>query len=126
MLTEDGSELIRRLVLVDGVSQREVARQLKHARKTIRKALAFSKPPGHRRKQPPGRPVIHTVEHIIKAWLEEDNSRPRKQRPIAQRIYLRLRDEPNFEGSYSVVCHFVQKHHAPQGEVYFPLSFESR
>ena len=120
----DDYERIRRLVLVDGVSQREVARRLNHSRKTIRKALEHSKPPGYRRTHPVGRPIIHTVEHIIKAWLEEDKLRPRKQRHTAQRIYERLCDEHDFSGSYSAVRRFIQKHHATTGEVYFPLSFD--
>lgn len=33
---------------------------------------------------------------IIKTWLEEDKSRPRKQRHTARRIYNRLKDEYGF------------------------------
>ena len=40
MLTVFQHELIRRKVTVDGVSQRAVARELGHSRKTVQKALA--------------------------------------------------------------------------------------
>lgn len=39
VLNMEQFELIRRMVLVDGLSVREVARRLEHSRKSIRKAL---------------------------------------------------------------------------------------
>jgi lambda repressor-like predicted transcriptional regulator len=51
MLTVAQYELIRRKVRVDGLSQRVVARELGHSRKTVKKALEQPVPPGDRRKQ---------------------------------------------------------------------------
>ena len=93
MLTVAQYEVIRRKVLVDGLSQRVVARELGHSRKTVQKALEHPLPPGYRRKQPRARPVLEPVTAIIEAWLEADRERPRKQRHTAKRVFERLRDE---------------------------------
>ena len=124
MLTVDDYERIRREVLVDGKSQREVARELGHSRHTVKKALEHSSPPGYRRQKPSSRPAIDLVRHIIDAWIDDDRSRPPKQRHTAFRIYERLRDEHGFTGSYSAVSRYVQHRKATTGEVFFPLGFD--
>ncbi len=52
MLTVEHYELIRRRVLNEGKSQRQVARELGHSRKTIAKALKLRIPPGYRLTEP--------------------------------------------------------------------------
>ena len=47
---------IRRAVMVDGMSIREVSRVFGLHRDTVRKILAYSVPPGYRRQTPPRRP----------------------------------------------------------------------
>ena len=42
---------VRRAVLVDGLSQRSVAREFGLSRKTIRKMLAYAVPPGYQEGQ---------------------------------------------------------------------------
>ena len=49
---------VRRAIQVDGMSQREAARQFGLARKTIRKMMAFSIPPGYERKKPVAKPKL--------------------------------------------------------------------
>jgi transposase len=46
---------IRRAVLVEGKSERTVAREFGIARETVRKMLRYAVPPGYRRQQPPKR-----------------------------------------------------------------------
>ena len=67
MLTVDHYELIRRKVIIEGKSQRVVARELGHSRKTVAKALELRIPPGYRLGEPRPRPVIEPVRHIIDA-----------------------------------------------------------
>ena len=43
---------VRRAVQVDGMSERQAAREFGLARKTVRKMLAYSVPPGYGRKKP--------------------------------------------------------------------------
>ena len=94
---------IRRAVLVEGRSQRSVAREFGLARVTVRKMLGYSIPPGYRRKEPAKRPKLGPWMGVIDAILEEDKSQPAKQRHTAQRIFDRLRSEHAFPGGYTIV-----------------------
>ena len=91
MLTVEHYELIRRKVVIEGKSQRDVAKELHHSRKTIAKALELRIPPGYRLSKPHPRPVIEPVRHIIDAWLEQNKHTWPKQRQTGQRIYERPR-----------------------------------
>ena len=71
---------IRRAVLVEGRSQRSVAREFGLARVTVRKMLGYSIPPGYRRKEPAKRPKLGPWMGVIDAILEEDKTKPAKQR----------------------------------------------
>jgi len=124
MLTVKEYETIRRLVMVDGLSQREVAQQLNHSRKTIRKAIAHSEPPGYQRKQPCACPVMGPFIEIIDAWLEADKDAPRKQRHTGQRIFDRLCEEYGFTGSVSAVRRYLAENKRHKKEVFFPLAFK--
>ena len=81
-----------------GVSLRELARTFHHSRKTIRRALQDPGPWSYRRQRPLQEPVMGPVAAIVKRWLEEDLSRPRKQRHTAKRIWERLVAEYGFKG----------------------------
>src|SRR5664280_3617610 len=85
---------IRRAVLVEGRSQRSVAREFGLARVTVRKMLGYSIPPGYRRKEPVKRPKLGPWMGVIDAILEEDKTQPAKQRHTAKRIFERLKTEP--------------------------------
>jgi transposase len=124
MLTVEHYELIRRKVLIDGLSQRDTAKELGHSRKTVAKALAFRVPPGYRLSEPRRRPVIEPVQGIIDAWLEQNTQAPVKQRQTAQRIYERLRDEYGFRGHYGTVQRYIREAADRQQEVFMPLEFE--
>src|ERR1035441_9179221 len=87
---------IRRAVLVEGRSQRAVAREFGVARTTVRKMLGYSIPPGYRRKEPAKRPRLGPWVGVIDAILEEDKTKPAKQRHTAKRIFDRLRTEHAF------------------------------
>ena len=107
MWTVDEYEVIRRMHLVEGLSQREVGRRLHHSRKTVAKAIANPIPPGYRRKSPPEWPVIDRVRGMIDAWLKQDQALPRKQRHMAQHVYERLRDDYKLQGDPSTVRRYV-------------------
>ena len=49
---------VRRAVHVEGRSQRDVAREFGLARKTVRKMLEYSAPPGYQRQRPVRRPKL--------------------------------------------------------------------
>jgi len=124
MLTVDQYELIRRKHLKDGMSQRAVAQELGHSRKTVAKAIANAIPPAYQLSQPRAKPVIGPVQHLIDAWLEQDRGERRKQRHTAQRIYERLRDDYQFKGHASTVRAYVASVKPHGREVFMPLAFE--
>ena len=94
MLTVNHFEMIRRKVLLDGHSQRDVARELGHSRKTVAKALAHANPPGYRMGQARVNPLMDEFRPLIEQWMESDKTAPVKQRHTAQRMFERLRDVP--------------------------------
>jgi hypothetical protein len=78
---------------VDGMSIRQAAREFGLSRKTTRKMLAYSVPPGYARKQPIRRPKLGPWLGIIDQILQEDQSQPKKQRHTGMRIWERSGSE---------------------------------
>ena len=112
---------VRRSVYVEGKSERQVAREYGLARETVRKMLQYAVPPGYRRQQPAKRPKLDPWVGVIDAILEEDRTRPRKQRHTAKRIHERLRDEHGFSGGYTIVKDYVRLRERSQREMFVPL-----
>jgi transposase len=113
---------VRRAVQVDGMSIRQAAREFGLARKTIRKMLQFSLPPGYERKKPVAKPKLGPWLGVIDQILEEDRERPKKQRHTAKRIWQRLKAEHAFAGGYTVVKDYVREARLRQKEVFVPLT----
>src|SRR3712207_3419155 len=84
--------------------------------------LAYSVPPGYRRRDPPARPRLGAFTAVIDRILEEDRSAPAKQRHTAKRIHERLRAEHGFAGGYTIVKDYVRERHARAQEVFVPLA----
>jgi len=112
---------VRRAVQVDGMSMREAAREFGLARKTIRKMLAYSVPPGYERKKPVKRPKLGPWLGIIDQILEDDKTQPKKQRHTAKRVWDRLKAEHGFRGGYTVVKDYVLGARLQRKEVFVPL-----
>ncbi len=93
---------------VEGMSTREASRVFGVDRKTVRKMLSFSVPPGYRRSAPPRRPKLGPFTGIIDRILEDDRTSHRKQRHTAKRIFDRLRDE------YGFTCQWRSKKGPPR------------
>ena len=113
---------VRRAVRVEGWSQRQVAREFGLARKTVRKMLAYSAPPGYQRQKPVRRPKLGPWQGVIDAILEGDKSQPRKQRHTAKRIFERLRAEHDYTGGYTIVKDYVRAAKLSSREMFIPLS----
>jgi transposase len=113
---------IRRAVQVDGMSIREAAREFGLSRKTIRKMLQFSLPPGYQRKKPVARPKLGPWLGIIDQILADDQSQPKKQRHTAKRIFDRLKTEHAFGGGYTIVKDYVRQARLTHKEVFVPLA----
>jgi hypothetical protein len=85
------------------MSQREAARQFNISRGSVAKRMAFSVPPGYRRKAAVKRPKLDGFTGIIDGWLEGDREVHHKQRHTAKRVFERLRAEHAFTGGYTIV-----------------------
>ena len=112
---------VRRAVMVNGMSVREASRVFGLHRDTVRKMLAYSAPPGYRRKGPPHRPKLEPFTGAIDRILEGDLRVPKKQRHTAKRIFERLRDEYGFDGQYTIVKDYVREHRRQTKELFVPL-----
>ena len=90
---------IRRRVLVEGVSKRQVLRETGMHWATLEKILSLSVPPGYQFRGPRRKPKLGPFLGRIEQILAEDETVPRKQRHTAKRIFERLRAEGYTAGS---------------------------
>ena len=87
-----------------------IARELHVSEPTVRKYrdmedLSQGPEPGRE----PQSPSLDGLTEKIDAWLEDDVRQWRKQRHTAVRVYVRLRDEEGYQGSYSTVQRYVRR-----------------
>ena len=113
---------VRRAVQVDGMSIRQAAREFGLSRKSIRKMLQFSLPPGYERKKPILRPKLGPWLGIIDQILVDDKAQHKKQRHTAKRIFDRLKAEHTFGGGYTIVKDYVRQARLRHKEVFIPLA----
>lgn len=112
---------IRRRVLVEGVSRRQIRRETGMHARTLRKILAHSEPPGYRQQQPRPKKKLGAYVGRIEQILKEDQAMPRKQRHTAKRIWERLQAE-GFTGGYTIIKDTVRDLTAHRQEVFVPLT----
>ncbi len=95
---------VRLAVVDEGLSHREAGRRFGIDRRTVKKMLSYSAPPGYRRTKPVRRPKLDGFTGIVEAVLvaDTDPDVPRKQRHTAHRIFERLRDEHGLTGGYTI------------------------
>ena len=68
----------------------------------------------------PESPKLEPYTGVIDRILEDDLSRPRKQRHTAKRIFERLRDEYGFDGGYTTVKDYVRENRRQTREMFVP------
>jgi transposase len=107
----DQYQIIRHLHSVQGVSQREIARQLGISRNTVRRYANGENVPWTRAASSGKQSSVLSPEVIsfVKAVLEEDETAPKKQKHTARRIYERLCDECGFTGGESTILNLVSE-----------------
>ncbi len=125
MIKVEEKEKIRRAYYVEKKSVRQIARELKYARQTVRKAIQSAEPEKYKMKRPRLAPVLGLYKERIKALLAENESMPRKQRYTSHRIFEIVEAE-GYSGSESTVRHYVaqvrQANKRPK--IYLPLEFD--
>ena len=120
---------IKFLKEVEGLSQRQIATKLGISRNTVSKYLKEDTVPTTvLRKNVYGTkdysPETKRVIPIIDQWLEDDQKSWNKQKHTAIKIYKRLVDEYDFEGSASNIRKIVAKRRKQIQEVFIPLDFQ--
>ena len=111
---------IRRRILVDGISKRQVLRETGMHWKTLEKMLTHSEPPGYRQTESRALKKVGAYLERIGQMLKEDEGMPRKQRHTARRIYQRLKEE-GYTGGYVSVWRAVSGLARRGQEVFMPL-----
>lgn len=127
MLKMANIELIRKLHFKEGRSIRQIAKDLRIARQTIRKALNTNEIPTYKRIKTTSSPIIDPVKPTIISWLIQDEMAPQKQRHSAAQIHRRLVEEYGFKGGESTVRRFVREYKLQQNKTSnssIPLEFD--
>ncbi len=120
MLRMDQVHVIRHAVLVEGQSQRSVARRLGVSRNTVSKYLLESEPK-RVESGPRARPVLEAVAPRLMELLEEWSPRTtQKQRLTATRLHDQLVCE-GFSIGATTVRRFVREWKRQRQEVFIPL-----
>jgi len=113
---------VRRAVLVEGLSKREVCRRFGLHWQTLQRILEHSVPPGYQRIAQVDRPVVGPWLGRLAELLQERSHQPRKQRYTVKRMWELLCKE-GFSGGYTTVKDAVRqlRKQAPR-EVFMPLT----
>ena len=125
MKTVDDYERMRKAYYVEGLSIREINRQMHHGRRLIRKAIDHAQPEGYMLKGLRTAPVLAPYKPKIDKLIIESEQMPRKQRYTGHKIYQLVQAE-GYQGSEGNVHHYVsqqrqaRKHHP----TYLPLEFD--
>jgi transposase len=120
MLRVDQVHVIRHKVLVEGLSIRRVAREMRVSRNTVRKYLQVSEP---LREEPGARPrpvlerVRERLETLIRDWEPRST---RKQRITGTRLHRQLIEE-GFQVGVTLVRDYWREYRRRKAEVFVPL-----
>lgn len=111
---------IRRRVLIEGVSKRQILRETGMHWTTLEKILSHSSPPGYQMNDLRQKPKLGPFIDDIREILLLDKQVPKKQRHTAKRIFDRLR-ERGYTGGYTGVKEVVAELRRTTREVFMPL-----
>lgn len=116
---------VRRMVLVEGKSIRQTAKETGYSRNTIPKMLANSEVPQYRLTVKKEAPVLGPFKALIDQWVAEDEKKPRKKRRTARRMYELLKQELGYRGAESTLRWYVgQSRRQARHKVYVMLDYQ--
>ncbi|MCX7842659.1 MAG: IS21 family transposase [Clostridia bacterium] len=120
----DTYRFIRRLYTVEGLSQRQIAKQLGVSRPTVKKYCEGSCMPGGRKEyQIDKSPLRMTLETEIIRIVNENKDAPKKQKLNAKVIWEMLSDSGYTVGE-STIRKYIQELRIDKPEIFVPLEFE--
>ena len=125
MINVEQREKIRRAYFVEEKSIRQVARELKCSRRTVRKAIASAAPASYTLTVSRAAPVLGPYKERVRELLAENERLPRKQRYTGHKIYQIIQKE-GYAGSESTVRGYIarQRREKKRRKVYIPLEFD--
>jgi len=125
MISVEQREKIRRAYFIKEKRIRQIARELKCSRPTVRKAIASPEPAAYTLTVSRAAPVLGPYKERIKELLAENQRLPRKQRYTGHRIYQSIWQE-GYTGSESTVRGYIARlrQTKKRQQVYLPLEFD--
>ena len=125
MITVEDREKIRRAYFIEKKSQRQIARELRCSRDTVRKAIESAEPDRYTLAQPRPAPILGPYKARIDELLAENERLPRKQRYIGHTIYKDIQAK-GYRGSESTVRGYIarRRREKRRPQVYIPLEFD--
>lgn len=124
MITVDLKERIKRAFFLQRKSVRQISREFKHSRKTVRKAITGSGVPVYLQHEPRAKPALEPFIPLIDHWLEEDKNAHPKQRHTARRIHHRLKQEHDYRGSERTIQRYIRMKKNACREAFLPLGYD--
>ena len=122
MLRMDKKAKNRHAVLVEGKSQRALARETGHSRNTIKRMVTDSDCPRYEMGSKRVSRVLGPYKGLVEKWVEEDRGKVKKKRRTATRMYQILKEEHGYKGSEPTIRVYVGKlRKAERHKVYVPL-----
>jgi transposase len=126
MLVVETIGRIRREHCVKGKSIKEIARELKVSRNTVRKVLRSGATSFEYMREVQPRPKLGAWRGDLDRMLSDNEARPARERLTLIRVFEELRGL-GYEGSYDAVRRYAKKWRIERGaataEAYVPLSF---
>jgi len=125
MISVNDRECIRRAYFAKHKSIREIARELGHSRKTVRKALESAEPDQYTLQEQRPAPILGSYKELIDQLLDQSQKMPRKQRYTTHKIYEHIR-AAGYTGSESGVLGYIaqKRKEKKRPQRYIPLEFD--
>ena len=125
MISVEERERVRRAYFVEKKTQRQIAKEMGLARKTVRKALESAEPAAYTLSEPRPAPVLDPYKARIEQLLREAERMPRKQRYTGRKIF-QLLQQAGYSGAESTIRAYIGRLRQAQKrpKVYLPLEFD--
>jgi transposase len=125
MIKVDEREKIRRAYFREGKSIRQIAREQRHSRTTVKNAIESAEEETYTLRGSREAPVLGPYKARIDELLAENERLPRKQRYTGYKIYEDIY-ERGYRGSESGVRRYIglQRRETKKRKVYIPLEFD--
>jgi transposase len=125
MISVNDRECIRRAYFVEHKSIREIAKELGHSRKTVRKALESAEASSYTLHEQRPAPILGSYKELIDRLLDQNQKMPRKQRYTTHKIYEQVQ-AAGYQGSESGVRGYLaqKRKEKKRPQRYLPLEFD--